>query len=245
MTASANIPSWWAEAEEGVNRATKNFVIRMETKLTKLRPINLLKQKSPFLSCIRAPSSVEDLAANMVNDWLSSSAETVLGNVIEEAAVAVCAAAKNGRKATAEGMDLEFMQIEQGSSILYLGQVKSGRNWGNSSQRQALARKFRTVEKRVNQNKGNQQIVYCFEGISYGPSKADLNPEGYKRYVGKSFWSHISGWDGTMEKVLEVVQEHAGNGLKAARQKSVEEITEFMEKEKLSICGKVDWKKLL
>ena len=35
------------------------------------------------------------------------------------------------------------------------------------------------------------------------------------------------------------------NGLRAARQKSVNEITEFMEKEKLSIGGKVDWKKLL
>lgn len=245
MTTLDNIPSWWGEAEEGVNKATKDFVIRMETKLTKLRPISLLKNKSPFLSCIRAPNSVEELAANMVNDWLSSSAETVLGNVIEEAAVAVCAAAKGGRKATAEGMDLEFVQTEQGRSVLYLGQVKSGSNWGNSSQRKELAKNFLTVEKRVKQNTGSQQIVCCFEGISYGPSKVNLNAEGYKRYIGKSFWKHISGWEGTMEKVLEVVQEHAGNGLRAARQKSVDEIKEFMEKENLSIDGKVDWKKLL
>ena len=245
MTAFENIPDWWEEAEEGVNAATKDFVIRMEAKINKLKPIDLLRKKSPFLSCIRAPNSVEELAANMVNDWLSSSAETVLGNVIEEAAVAVCAAAKNGRKETAEGMDIEFEQTEQGRNVLYLGQVKSGPNWGNSLQRQALARKFLTVMKRVKQNKGSQHIVYCFEGISYGPSAVDWNPEGYRRYVGISFWEQISGWKGTMEKVLEVVEEHAGNGLRAARQKSVNEITEFMEREKLSIGGKVDWKKLL
>ena len=141
MTTFESIPNWWAEAEKGVNAATKDFVIRMETELTKLRPIDLLKKKSPFLSCIRAPNSVEELAANMVNDWLSSSAETVLGNVIEEATVAVCAAAKNGRKATAEGMDIEFEHIEQGRNVL----SRSSQVWaklGKQSSEASIGRKI-------------------------------------------------------------------------------------------------------
>ena len=232
-------PDWWGTAEVGIHEAVSDFSDRVREK-TNEAPSKILIAKNPFLFRARVTTDAELLARMIVDAFLSSSEETMFGDVLEEIALAICSPAKGGRKSSTESVDLEY-DVGKERTII---QVKSGPNWANSRSRKALVRGFNTAKRVIRQGRTNIE-VRCVEGICYGPSGTRDMGE-YWKLVGNDFWYDISGWDGTARGVFNIIGQHAGNGLEEARRSAYNNLVAHMRSSgAISPTGQVDWGTLL
>lgn len=128
----------------GINDILKVFGTKVRDKLIdfELSPIANLRRKNPFLYRLRGCDTPQRSAEEVVNAYLSSSEETLFGEIFEQIAIVIAREARGGRKSNSEAIDLEW--DEEGTpNVRVLVQVKSGPNWGNSEQRKRLIETFR------------------------------------------------------------------------------------------------------
>lgn len=98
--------------------------------LIKLKLTNILLRKNPYLFKARNILLAQDLVRILLDAYLSSQEETIFGNFLEGLAIFVNQKVYNGWKSSTQGIDLEFNK----DNIRYIVAIKSGPNWGNSSQ---------------------------------------------------------------------------------------------------------------
>lgn len=209
-----------------------DFTDKLRSKL-QVEAINIIKRKNPFLFRVRAGDDLRELCRMMIDSYMSSSEETMFGNILESVATAVCENAKGGAKSSAEGIDLEYDEGRKRTLI----QVKSGPNWGNSSQRKRLVNNFNSAKKRLSTS-GIQ--VRCVEGVCYGANK-QKNYGTHTALIGKSFWLDISDWDSTHFAVGARLGLHAGNGMNAAKETARQNLAEFLETHRAAEGNKTNW----
>lgn len=134
------------------------------------------------------------MVKQLLDAHLSSQEETIFGDFLEVLAIYICGEVLGGRKSTTEGIDLEFDR----DGLRYLISIKSGPNWGNSSQIKKMCDYFRQARRII----GNRQQVVTINGCCYGrdtiPDKGD-----YQKLCGQSFWSLISGDDAMYQEIIE------------------------------------------
>lgn len=131
---------------------------------------------------------------------VSSGEETVFGNFMEIVAIFTCSQAQGGRKSSATGIDLEF---EKGA-VKYLVSIKSGPNWGNSSQLKKMKDNFTKAKKVLATSGGiRSNSISCIEGCCYG---YDATPEKgtHLKLCGQDFWTFIS--DGNKELYKDIIK---------------------------------------
>jgi hypothetical protein len=92
----------------------------------------------------------------------------------------------------------------------YLVSIKSGKNWGNSSQHKQRDKYFLEATKIVRQSKHQGQIQ-CALGVCYG--KAVPKDDGIKvQLCGQHFWELVSGdsdfYKHLIQPIGKVAQEH-------------------------------------
>ena len=119
-----------------------------------------------------------DLISSLLDAFLSSSEEPIFGEFLEDLAVYIASTTCNGHKSSAPGVDLEFFNKD----THYIVSIKSGSNWGNSSQQKKLEQDLQNAMVRMKQSKktGNVQPVL---GICYGKTKT-VYKRGYLKVVG-------------------------------------------------------------
>src|SRR5574341_449973 len=120
-----------------------DFHQRREDSLRNLKLSKVLKRKNPYLFKAKNINDAHDLVKLLLDAHLSSQEETIFGEFLESLAIFVCGKVFNGRKSSAEGIDLEFER----DGVLYIVSVKSGPNWGNSSQIKRMADNFRKARR--------------------------------------------------------------------------------------------------
>lgn len=232
-------PYWWSEAEREADPIIGEFVAKLRDKLA-VPPEKILMRKNPFLYRVRVKSDADELVKMIIDAYLSSSEETLFGTVLEQVAISVCRHAKGGRKSSTEEIDLEYGDDDKRTLI----QIKSGVNWGNSSQHKAQRDAFSRARRILRQGHANLH-VRCIEGCCYG--KSEIRDRGtHEKIVGNEFWKEISGWDGTAGAVLGLIGRHAANGLTDARTKAQEQMIEFLRREGVADSdGIISWDRLL
>ena len=70
-------PDWWKRAEPDIHAAISDFAKWMQNKVTTIKPYQLIV-KNPYLFRARAPETAHQLAARLIDAFLSSSEETPL-----------------------------------------------------------------------------------------------------------------------------------------------------------------------
>jgi hypothetical protein len=225
-----------------VNDNIDEFHITRIKKLQKLKLNEVLRSKNPYLFRAKNLTLAPDLITALLDARLSSSEEGSFGGFLEGLAVYVTQITGGGQKSAAEGIDIEVTR----KSIRYLIAVKSGKNWGNSSQHSTLKRNFKTALKVIKQSKhvGSLQPTL---GICYGNFKTSDNGE-YLHIGGQSFWQLISGdpdlYIDMVEPLGYKAEEHDKN-FKIEKDKTYNRlIREFT----ISYCdkaGAIDWSKLV
>jgi hypothetical protein len=217
------------------------FHERRAASIQSLKLTQVLKRKNPYLFKAKNINDAHDLVKLILDAHLSSQEETVFGEFLEKLAVFVCGKVFGGRKSLAEGIDLEFTR----DGVLYVVSVKSGPNWGNSSQIKRMVDNFKQAKRilRTGNNKANiQPINGCCYGRENKPDKGD-----YLKLCGQEFWEFISGNDHLFVEIVEPL----GYRAKERNEEFFAEYSrilnlftqEFMDD--FCINGIIDWDKLV
>ena len=157
-------------------------------KLQSLKIEELLKRKNPYLFRCKNILLADDLVKFILDAHLSSQEETVFGNLLEGLAIFINSKVYNGKKSSAEGIDLEFFK----DNVNYLVSIKSGPNWGNSSQIKKMKENFDKAKIILRSSGNMSDNIIAINGCCYGK---DNKPDkgSYLKYCGQEFWKFISG----------------------------------------------------
>ncbi len=175
-----------ADVREFVNDNIGMFHSSRIKSLEKLRLKDILKRKNPYLFKAKNITTASELISSFLEAHLSSSEEKIFGDFLEELAIFISGRTYNGQKSSTTGIDLDF----QKDSIRYLVSIKSGPNWGNSSQYGKLKIDFERTVKVLKQHDPSANIQPVL-GICYGKSRTSFI-KGYMKVMGQSFWHLIS-----------------------------------------------------
>ncbi len=178
----------------------------------------------------------------MTDAYISSSEEGIFGDWLEGLAIFINHEVYGGWKSGITGVDLEFDK----ENIRYIVTIKSGPNWGNSSQVSKMKNDF-IVAKRTLRTSNSGLIIEAVNGCCYGrnnnPDKGD-----YYKYCGQRFWAFISGNNNLYTEIIDPLgykaKEKNDQFIKAYSQMINIFTKEFAE----DFCkdnGEIDWEKLV
>jgi hypothetical protein len=168
-----------------VNENIVDFHQRKIKSLEELRLKKLLT-KNPYLFKAKNVTTAAELVFGLLEAFLSSSEEKLFGDFLEGLAVFVAERTCDGHKSTASGVDLEFIN----KGVHYVVSVKSGPNWGNSSQQNKLEQDLKNAVARLKQSHRGVNVQAVL-GICYGKTRTSYL-RSYLKVVGQNFWYLIS-----------------------------------------------------
>lgn len=175
------------KVEAYIEQKIPEFHQRRLDSLTGLNLDKVLIRKNPYLFKAKNINTAGGFVKAILDAHLSSQEETIFGAFLENVAIHVCSIALQGIKSGIEGVDLEFSQ----DGTRYIVSIKSGPNWGNSSQIKKMKDNFKKAKIVLRQN-GTIKNVVAVNGCCYGrdnsPDKGD-----YYKYCGERFWTLVSG----------------------------------------------------
>jgi len=210
--------------------------------LNKLELKTVLKKKNPYLFKAKYLITAEQIIKGLTDAFISSNEETIFGDWLEELSIFINSKVYNGRKSGITGIDLEF----DNDSIRYIVAIKSGPNWGNSSQISKMKADFKTAIKTLRTSNSKLQIV-AINGCCYGkdnvPDKGD-----YFKYCGQRFWEFISGNENLYVDLIEPLGHKAKERNDEFTKSYAKMINKFTKEFIIDFCkdsGEIDWVKLV
>jgi len=209
--------------------------------LMSLRLEQVLKRKNPYLFKAKGTLFAQDLVKTILDAHLSSQEETLFGKLLEGLAIYINSLVYNGRKASGEGFDLEFERDDR----RYIISIKSGPNWGNSSQIAKMIDSFKKAKKRIRQIYSTQEVI-AVNGCCYGK---DDNPDkgDYFKLCGQRFWELISGDTGLYTNIIEPLGHRAKARNDEFQEQYAQIVNQFTEEFSQKFChnGRIDWQALV
>lgn len=210
--------------------------------LDELKLSKVLKRKNPYLFKAKYVLTAEQIVKGLVDAHISSNEETIFGDWLEGLAIFINNKVYGGRKSGINGIDLEFDNNE----TRYIVNIKSGPNWGNSSQIEKMVADFKTAKKTLRTSNSQMNIV-AVNGCCYGK---DNNPDkgDYYKYCGQVFWEFISGNSNLFVEIIDPL----GNKAKEKNDDFMisysQMINKFTREFANLFCkesGEIDWNKLV
>ena len=196
--------------------------------LQQLKLLNIVRRKNPYLFKAKDINTAQDFVTFILDAHLSSQEETIFGGFLEELAIFICSQVYGGQKSAAEGIDLEFEK----DSIRYIVSIKSGPNWGNSSQVTKLRDNFKKAKRILGTNRSLTNVV-AINGCCYGkdrkPDKGD-----YLKLCGQKFWEFISGDDNLYTDIIKPL----GYRAKEKNERFMQEYAKVVNKFTAEFIGK-------
>ena len=186
-------------AESLQDYVQKNIGVFHKNRIKKLKDLQLdtvLKKKNPYLFKAKNLTVASDLVKSLLDAYLSSQEEGIFGGFLEDLAIFINHETYGGWKSSAEGIDLEFTKDD----IRYIVSVKSGPNWGNSSQIKKMKDNFIQAQRILRQN-NKRMHIQPVNGCCYG---RDNKPDKgvYYKYCGQKFWTFISGDEDLYKEII-------------------------------------------
>lgn len=204
--------------------------------------LNRLLKKNPYLFKAKNINNAGELITGLCDAFLSSSEEKLFGDFLENLAVFVAEKTCDGHKSSAQGVDLEFMN----NGIHYVVSVKSGPNWGNSSQYDALELNLKNCVTRIKQSHRGINVQPVL-GICYGKTRTGYI-RGFLKIAGQNFWYLISENKNLYTDIVEPIgykaKEHNENYHKQ-RDALVNRYTRQFLKDYCDPQGNIDWVKVV
>lgn len=205
--------------------------------------LHRLLNKNPYLFRAKNVTKASELIEETMSAFLSSSEEKLFGDFLEDLALFIASKTADGHKSSSSGVDLEFSS----NDVYYLISVKSGTNWGNSSQHKKLAQDFRDAVIRLRQSK-HVKMIQPVLGICYGKAKTVITRDGYLKVVGQNFWTLISGEKELYKQIIEPIgylaKEYNENYL-LERAKITNLLTRSFIDNFCDATGVIDWPKVV
>jgi hypothetical protein len=202
----------------------------------------VLKRKNPYLFKAKYILTAEQLVRSLVDAHISSNEETIFGDWLEGLAIFINEKVYNGRKSGIPNIDLEFDK----DGIRYIVSIKSGPNWGNSSQVAKLIADFRTAKKALRTSNSGLNIS-AINGCCYGRENQPDKGE-YFKFCGQRFWEFISGNAELYKEIIEPL----GNKAKESNDDFLKSYAQMINiltlKFAMEFCdetGAINWQKIV
>jgi len=223
----------------------KNIGIFHEKRIQSLDNLSLsqvLKRKNPYLFKAKFVLTSEQIVRGIVDAHISSSEEGIFGDWLEGLAVFVNEKVYERKKSGIIGIDLEFDK----DLIRYIVNIKSGPNWGNSSQIAKMISDFNKAKKTLRTSNSHLNII-AVNGCCYGK---DNNPDKgeYYKYCGQKFWEFISGNKYLYTEIIEPLGYKAKEKTDEFIKSYSFMINKFTKEFANNFCkktGEIDWEKLV
>jgi len=231
--------NWTEQLNDYIEKNIPNFHKKRQESLERLRLERILSRKNPYLFKAKHIQTAGELVKGLLDAHLSSQEETIFGDFLEALAIYVCSLSYGGKKSSAEGIDLEFDR----DGIRYLVSIKSGPNWGNSSQIKKMQDHFRKARKII----GSKDHVIAVNGCCYG-REINTNKGDYVKLCGQPFWELISGQESMYLEIIEPLGHRAKENNELFQQAYTNTINRFTAEFVEEFCtpeGAIDWKKLI
>ena len=196
--------------------------------LQKLKLMEVVRQKNPYLFKAKNINTAQDFVKGILDARLSSQEETIFGGFLEELAIFISAQVYGGQKSSAEGIDLEFEK----DNIRYIVSIKSGPNWGNSSQVSKLRDNFRKAKRILRTNILSTNVV-AVNGCCYGKIR-ETDKGDYLKLCGQKFWEFISGDNSLYTDIIEPL----GHQAKEKNEQFMQEYAKVINKFTAEFLGK-------
>lgn len=210
--------------------------------LDSLKLSQVLKRKNPYLFKAKYVLTADKIVRGIVDAHISSNEETIFGDWLEGLAIFINEKVYSGRKSGITGIDLEF----DNKGIRNIVTIKSGPNWGNSSQISKMVADFKTAKKTLRTSNSKLNIV-AVNGCCYGkdnqPDKGD-----YYKYCGQAFWEFISGDKNLYTELVEPLGHKAKEKNDDFVQSYSNMINKFTKEFTIDFCkkdGEIDWDKFV
>jgi len=214
--------------------------IRLQN-LENLKLSKILKRKNPYLFKAKNILTAHDLVKTLLDAHLSSQEETIFGDFLEGLAIFINSKVYGGRKSSTEGIDLEYDK----DGIRYIVSIKSGPNWGNSSQVKKMRDNFKKAKRVLRTSNSKLQIIAvngCCYGKDHKPDKGD-----YFKYCGQQFWELISGNENLYINIIEPLGHKAKQKTEEFVEYYSQIINKFTQEFSENFCddGIINWEKLV
>ena len=210
--------------------------------LDKLKLSKVLRRKNPYLFKAKYVSTAGEIVQGLTDAHISSNEETIFGDWLEGLAIFINNEVYGGYKSGITGIDLEF----DNDNRRYIVAIKSGPNWGNSSQITKMIDDFRTAKKTLRTSNSNLNVV-AVNGCCYGrntrPDKGD-----YFKYCGQHFWEFISGDSDLFTEIIEPLGHRAKEKNDVFIEAYSNILNLFTKEFANTYCkenGEIDWEKLV
>jgi len=210
--------------------------------LDNLKLTKILKRKNPYLFKAKNSLTSEAIIKGLVDAHISSNEETIFGDWLEGLAIFINEKVFKGWKSGIKGIDLEF----DNNGIRYIVNIKSGPNWGNSSQLTKMVEDFKTAKKTLRTSNSKLTIIAingCCYGIDNTPDKGD-----YFKYCGQRFWEFISGNSDLYTDIIEPLGHRAKEKNDEFYKSYAQMVNKFTLEFSSDFCsktGEINWEKLV
>jgi len=210
--------------------------------LSNLELAKILRRKNPYLFKAKNVLTSEQIVKGIVDAHISSSEEGIFGDWLEGLAIFINSKVYGGIKSGIQGIDLEFEKDD----IRYIVSIKSGPNWGNSSQQRKMVSDFKTAIKTLRTSNSKLNII-AVNGCCYGREKNPLK-DGFYKYCGQAFWEFISGDSQLYTEIIEPLGYKAKEKNEEFFESYTKMINRFTKEFANDFCkanGEIDWNKIV
>lgn len=187
--------------------------------------------------------TAQDLVSSFLDAKLSSSEEKIFGDFLEDLAIFVAKTTLGASKSSSPGIDFEYTN----KNVRCIVSVKSGLNWGNSSQWKALENDFKTAIKVLRQS-SHVDNVKAILGICYGKARTTLKRGVILQVTGQNFWYMVSKDKTFYMKIVKPLGYKAKELNESFNVRKSELINKFTKEFIEGFCddeGKILWEKLV
>ena len=206
--------------------------------LSRLKLKKILRKKNTYLYRALGVEKASEIVEQVMAAFLTSSDETIFGNVFFEP---IARLAAGGKVADAEGVDFV---VETKTKILAVA-VKSGPNWGNADQHKRQSTNFDALRRRLYKMQ-KQFDPLC--GQSYGQQGSEPTENArYRRRSGQAFWQEITGDADFYLKLIRLMRDVPSKNRPKYRPLWDAAVNKFTAEFVEEFClpnGLIDWEKL-
>lgn len=230
------------EVEKYVEDNISVFHQKRIDRLNNLKLKTVLKKKNPYLFKAKYLLTSEQIIRSITDAFMSSNEETIFGDWLEGLAIFINNKVYGGWKSGITGIDLEF----DDENIRYIVNIKSGPNWGNSSQIKKMELDFKTAKKALRTSNSKLNII-AINGCCYGKFKKTDKGE-YFKYCGQKFWEFISNNENLYIDIVQPLGHKAkerNHEYNLLYPKIINKFTKQFNNDFCNDDGEINWKKLV
>ena len=204
----------------------------------------LLRRKNPYLFRSKGMIDPRDIITAMLDAHLISKEDGMFANFLEGLAIEAARLAFGGWESGTTGIDLEMEK----AGVRYIVSIKSGPNWGNSSQVAKMRIDFRNATRIIRQ--GNPGIsVIAVNGCCYGRTLSSCDRGDYLKLSGRAFWQFLTGDDSFYLRIVEPLAHRARERNETFKKDRAVILLQFHKEFANDFCdpstGWIDWNKLV